>query len=408
MDRYPLLTHGTDVLLHALVVCALYLLLARLAVAPWTRFVAALLFSLSPLTTFAVGWAAAQADRLYVLFACTTVALALRFVQPDARPRRLGPVLMLSAWAAISSKETAMALPLVVALVLFLPAGPAAGTSRARRLAAIACSALPVALFMAMRLPALLASLTGQTQVTHIYTPSPANAPLNVLYYAAYPFMADLPEIATIVFRDAPQLAVAIAVHLLLVALLFRLYRLRGVAIYLTLFFVFLLPVLTLPHRAGHYLYFSAIPTSVALALCLLHPRATPALRAVAALLCTLYLLHGLHNQRFFYDLGQCQNRLLTSLEAALCDAPPQRPLSVALVTDPDAAAHMLHRTFFGRHRVGTHEDVQFHLYDQPPAPGAARPPVDRTLHLAPSCYLYDPRTVGPASAAPPASQPPR
>jgi tetratricopeptide (TPR) repeat protein len=114
-SRNPLGFHLTSVLLHAVNSALVYALAAALGCASGPALWASLLFAVHPVHTEAVAWIACRADLLATTFAILTILAFLRY-----RARGGWAALTavaVSSFAAIASKETGAAVPLLVLAV---------------------------------------------------------------------------------------------------------------------------------------------------------------------------------------------------------------------------------------------------------------------------------------------------
>lgn len=124
MRTAPVIPHLIDVLLHAVAVLQVMVLGRMFGASPSRARWAALLFSISPLATTSVGWVGASFDRWYVVFVLTTLIVYLPLVRAESGQTWRWPALLASSAAAIVSKETAMALPgLLVLVVVWMRGG---------------------------------------------------------------------------------------------------------------------------------------------------------------------------------------------------------------------------------------------------------------------------------------------
>jgi hypothetical protein len=129
----PLGYHLTNIGLHALVASLLYLLVLRLG--GWRRVAlgTSLLFAVHPVHVEAVAWISGRTDPLCAVF----VLAALLFWWSYLRTARTSQALLAMGMfvLALMSKEMAIVTPFLVALVSFVPCGPApAPPARGRRL----------------------------------------------------------------------------------------------------------------------------------------------------------------------------------------------------------------------------------------------------------------------------------
>jgi hypothetical protein len=329
MAMAPFLPHLVDVLLHALVSVVVLFALRDAGAAPGLSLLVALAFSASPLTTTATGWVGASFDQWYVLFACLAGWAAWRAATEGLTFRRC-LWLLAAAAGAILSKEAAVMLPAAIVLMLGL-AWLERGSLRNRpAILAILLALLPIAAYLLLRLPALQASFAGQAHAT--YAPSLGHVWTNALGYFAFPFIphgGDFPPVSP---WHAPRILVGAGLHALLVVALVAYAGPRHAVVYVLAYGVFLLPVLSLPHPASHYLYGSALAMAlttgfVLRAAWLRRHRVT---LAVTVLGLAVMTANALSIQLRLYKDGMCQANFLASLETHLAGAQASRVLITA------------------------------------------------------------------------------
>jgi hypothetical protein len=130
---------------------------------------------------------------------------------------------------------------------------------------------------------------------------------------------------------------VAAAAHLLLIVAVRRMFGSRFAWAYVAGYFLFLLPVLSLPNPGVHCLYGAALAMSLAMAAVLAKARATRRYGLATLVLAGAgaLLIHNIVIQRQLFDTGQCQARFLESVDATLAAT----PAGIVVVAEPDAAA---------------------------------------------------------------------
>ncbi len=118
--------HVTNIILHALVACLVYLVGLSVLKKRTPAFIAALLFATHPVHTEAVTYIAGRTDLTMALFALLSLLLFLKARWSAGRPGYLLYIGSLTAFVlALMSKEAAVALPLILTLhyLCFRPAG---------------------------------------------------------------------------------------------------------------------------------------------------------------------------------------------------------------------------------------------------------------------------------------------
>lgn len=383
MYSAPVLTHLCDVLLNAAVVVAFYWLLRALAVSRGVSVLSAVLFSCSPLATFAVGWAGALMDPTYVLFTLLTALLTIAFFRTvQGWPVRAGIALLASL--AILSKETALILPIVIALLSWHFARTSGGLLMPKDLVApFAISLLPVLAYCAVRAPAIMASLAGEGN-SH-YQVSSQNLGSNLLTYLAYPFAPSLTEAVNVVFLTSTTLALALGLHALLVLLIGMIAGVRRVVLYGFCYLLPLVPILTIAGKSSQYLYASGLAVSMGLAAVLHTAWVTRRwlLLAPALALFGVLLVHSLNNQAHIYAVGRCMDRAMTSLEADYLRA--GKPSRIVFEIDPGAPGHIINRFITGRDQIGPYHPIEMQVLQ----PDQAQPEGALNLRFSQSCFVY-------------------
>lgn len=380
MADAPFVVHFCDVLIHLAASWLLYLLLSGYSRRRDFALVAALVFLVCPLTVPSVVWPAALMDRLYVLWGLAGM-LALERYLAGAGVRWL--LLSTAAVAlAMGSKETAVVLP----GALLVRAAWESGRLRDRRTwIALAAWTLPIALFMLVRLPALLGTLRHVGPAS--YSVSTALIPEGLVLYLGFPLMPDLNEAVGWLQVWPSRKVEPLVLHACLVAALGWRFGLRAVLGYAALYVLFLLPVLGIPSRGGHYLYGSALAFSVAVAALLVPPAGAVAglARAVACVVLLVAIQHSWAIQDFAYDLGRCMALAGSTAEDEWLRA--GRPATVRITAEPGARGRALN-LFVGRDQIGAHYPVRVLVRPEP----AAVPADAMHIELTRSCTV---RPVG-------------
>ena len=354
MRRLPVVPHLFDVTLHAANAVLLLLTLRAAGMRPRVACLTSLLFALSPLTPMTTGWTAASFDLWYTLFMLASAWVAMRIWQQGASLPKLLLLTLFSA-AAICSKETAMVLPLALALTAFTCAWAGKESINWQRLVAIVTtSAVPVASYLLIRLPALLRSFSGP-QKTIYYTPSLSAVPGNLLRYLAYPFFVNVDEVFKIQ-HHAPQVTIALLlIQLLLTAVLMRRLGVRFGLVYLGGYLLFLLPVMTLQGSSSHYLYASAIPMSVALAALWANEWKKRHWLTMSGITLITFCLaaHFASNELAIYQTALCQSRFLDSLDTRMAFESTRGTRLLFVQPEPGAPADVGIRAIFERPGYG-------------------------------------------------------
>lgn len=117
-DTKPYVFHFVNVLLFALLVCAIFNLFLLLKIPEKLSFLGALLFLAHPLFTLSVAWIPARGDLLIALFAVLSTNFFIRFINSLITKDLLLTILFFAL--ALFSKETAVMLPFIFLLYFYL------------------------------------------------------------------------------------------------------------------------------------------------------------------------------------------------------------------------------------------------------------------------------------------------
>jgi len=144
----PFIYHMDNVLLHALCSILVYLILREMRVGSGVPLLAALLFAAHPVHSEAVAWVSGRAELLWSAFALLSIFIFIKGAERAAYTT----LSVLCFSVALLSKETAVVVPLLLCLYLFLYTGPRPGQSRTAQLASRLWPYLLVsAVFLAVR-----------------------------------------------------------------------------------------------------------------------------------------------------------------------------------------------------------------------------------------------------------------
>jgi protein O-mannosyl-transferase len=174
--------HLASVLIHSGVTLLVFVVLEEMTGRQWIAAVAAALFAVHPVHAESVAWVSGITDPLMALFLLPAFYFYLRF-RVNRRPRFLAATLGFY-FLALLSKETAIALPFVVAyceLFHFRSNEPLA--RRLIKLLRLACFFLiPTAIYFLMRLHALGGPALGN-QSRYPFMPALLTIPLAIVKY---------------------------------------------------------------------------------------------------------------------------------------------------------------------------------------------------------------------------------
>jgi hypothetical protein len=379
MRDYPVIVHLVDVLSHGAVAILIFFALLRFGLSRAVALSSACIFALNPMTIIAVGWPAALMDRWYTLFSIGALMFAESYIRGRTGVMALGLVFIL-VLAAILSKETAIMLPGL--MLLFVLINWTVIRSRRFWIVSIAML-LPIIVYLLYRLPAIMVSF-GSNGSAGAYGASWANIKDGLVVYLAYPFLFTLTEAVNWIFLSPIQLATAVGIHLVIIAILWRELGWRLAVGYQFFYLLFLVPVLFIQIKAAHYLYASSIFFSIAVAWMVVTPvsRFSP-VRIFGGFVLALTLLHTIVLQLFIYRLGSCMDTAMTSVEAVHMSI--GRPIELEMRAEPGAPAHVLHRFATGRNKVGDTHPVKMSVVEW----DAQQPQGKPTLIMDKKCRIY-------------------
>ena len=224
----------------------------------------------------------------------------------------------------------------------------------------------------------------GSSGSSGAYGASWANITDGLVVYLAYPFLFMLTEAVNWVFLSPVQLGAAVAIHLVIIALLWRAQGWRLAVGYQFFYLLFLVPVFFIQIKAAHYLYASSIFFSIAVAWLVVTPASRFApVRIFGGLVLALTLVHTMVLQVFIYRLGSCMDTAMTSVEAVHMSI--GRPPTLEMRAEPGAPAHVLHRFATGRNKVGDSHPVKMTVVEW----DAQQPLGQPALIMDKQCRIY-------------------
>lgn len=284
--------------------------------------VAAMVFVLSPYVAYVHGWVATLADLLVLLLALSSVRLLQRMTR-GTRTQDLatGVLIVLLGSIALLCKEAAIVLPFALLPALYRHPRPRAA------LGMIALAGVPVAAYLLLRLPVILATPPG----SETYAWSPANVPYRLAEYLLFPFLPPLIEVAPVLTKNPPRLLGAAACLIASLAALATLGWRWPIA-WLALFAVLLAPVLVLGTSYGQYAYLASAAAIGVAALAWARLRITP--RIALGLAATIACAHGITIMWHMHQIGIAHRRFYAELVERLGTA--QAPLRIGAAEEGD------------------------------------------------------------------------
>lgn len=350
--NYPVLVHLFAVVVQATVASLIFLLGRRIVSEPIKSFLWAVLFILSPLSLAGAGWSAALMDQWYLLFGLLSLLSADKAIREnDTRSIHIFIVFACST-LAILSKETAIVLPglLLVYLVIdhkrYL-------SKRFFVIAGAWCT--PLVFYILFRFSAILTSLT--TPVTDGYVTSITNLPINAFVYFSFPFLPFITEINTYIHYPDYQLIVPFLFHLALVIGAAYYKSIKFAILYVYTYYLFLTPLLFITGVGSHYLYGSAVPLSLLMAILTTDEDIPLYFRNISICALALLVIHLFVFQISIYKDGTCQRRLMDSTESLYLSN--GKPSAISFQAMPGSPAHVLGRFAAKRNQIGIYYPVK-------------------------------------------------
>jgi len=307
----PRLFHTVFALLGLANAMLLRLVMIRIGSTPAVAALAALLFLLHPYSVFVNGWVGTLADQLWVGMGLLIGVVLARGDHDGWR----GAAVALSAMAltavALLAKEAAVAIPAVVGLAW-------AFTRRRALLLAAVATAVPVAIYLALRAGVILAGPGDGHYGWSVLLP-----PARVLQYFSFPLAVRLPEMSTLeVTRRWALIGLLLATAAWFLAVwrtsprLALWWLLAGVAS--------LGPVLILSSISGQYAYGFAAISAAVWAAALARARGPARLVLIAGVAVTI--AHGVAVGWHMVSYGQ-RAAVFSPAVAELLRTDPPRPL---------------------------------------------------------------------------------
>lgn len=312
----PRLHHALHAVLGLLLALGLRSALVAWRIPKATAGLAALLFLVHPYAVFVHAWVATLADLIWV---GAGIVMAWLLAPPRAghapamwRVLATVPLVLL----ALLAKEAAVVLPGLLLVLALL-------TRQRVHLAAAMLAAVPVVVYLALRLPVILSAPGDAT-----YGWSLLQIPGRALGYFAFPYALVLPEIVMLERMPAWVLVVLSAIAALHLTLIGRASTRLALG-WLVGGLIAVAPVLILSSASNQYGYGFAAIASVASAMAIMgaHGRLRAALLALAAAIA----LHGAVVGFHVVDAGVRAARFVPALAAMLRDWPGPEPLRLSI-----------------------------------------------------------------------------
>lgn len=318
----PYLMHAAIVGLGSLNAVLLGRCLMSAGTSRRTAVLAALVFALSPYVAYVHGWVGTLADLLTLLAGLLGLRLLQRMTDASGRHDvpRIALVIVLTG-AALMCKESAVVLPLLLLPALYRHPRPRAA------LAAIAFSALTIAVYLFARLPVILSPPTGSES----YAWAIAHVPSRLAEYLLFPFLPPMLEVGPTLAKSTERLLAAAACLAALLAALGTVGW-RWPAAWLAMFAALLAPVLILPMSYGQYAYLASAAAIGIAALAWARLRTVP--KAVLGVVAAVAVVHGIAIMRHMHDIGVAQHAFYADLLRILPAA--SSPLRIDVADESD------------------------------------------------------------------------
>jgi hypothetical protein len=316
----PYLMHAACVLIGSLNVLLLWIWLRQLQIAPRTAFLAAALWAISPYTVHTHAWVGTLADSLWVVIALIAITLTNR-IATTSWPEiiRRSTALLLAAaltMLALLAKEAALVLPAAFLVAAWRR------EQRGTQVAALFGSSAAVAIYLALRLQAILAGAEGSST----YSLESADPLTRWIEYVVFPSVLERsnPTILMLQGWGAREWG-SIVLLVLLTAAVFRQGWRMG-ALWLLAPIAALVPIFPLPASQSHYAYAAGLVACVTLVL------AARTFGRWSRLILTCWLIvvsfHGLQIMSKMRSAGEIQSVLLSEVNR-LRREHPDLPLRV-------------------------------------------------------------------------------
>jgi len=321
MMNDPWLSHSLEVLIHFFNVVAFYFLMKKLNFNSSLIITALLIFIVSPLTITSTAWSAASFDRIYPLFCILSVYFAVGIYSDSSAVSNYVGLFFFASCASLS-KETAVMLPVLIFFGFLMKS-----LSTKTFLQVISSKEIyfvglivgtPFILYLSIRFPAILATLNGASNPA--YSPENSNLIRNLILYWAFPYTPNALEMHSMSLLPKAYILLGFLIHLGILVSTWVSFGLKKSLLYVALYFIFLLPVLSITNVGGHYLYAASPIASIVIASLWQHSyrskKILPFIFVVTIFVFSTYRFFQI--QKSFYDDGFCQRAIITSIESQL------------------------------------------------------------------------------------------
>lgn len=312
----PYLMHAACVLIGSLNVLLLWTWLRQLQIPTRSAFLAAALWAISPYTVHTHAWVGTLADSLWVVIALTAITLTHRIATtswPDLT-RRLAALALAASLTlfALLAKEAALVLPAAFLVAAWRR------DHRGTQIAALIGSSAAATIYLALRLPAILAGSAESST----YSLESADPLTRWIEYVIFPSILERSHPTILMLQGWEEREWgSIVLLVLLTGAVFR-QGWRFGALWLLAPIAALVPVFPLPTSQSHYAYAAGLVACVALALA----ARTFGRWSKLILVCWLIVVsfHGLQIMSKMRSAGQIQSVLLGEVNRLRVEQPDQ------------------------------------------------------------------------------------
>jgi len=390
MYNAPLVSHFIDIIIHIACALVLFRVIVYISKNKNFAFISSVIFIISPLVLFSVGWTAALMDRLYTLFSLIIVYYSFKYLNREGLDQKNLLIILVAIFLAIASKETSIIIPALVFLtILWNNFDEKIKIFRKRNIVLFLFSLVPIVLYIIYRLPSLIGSFSV---VSGPYVPSFSNIIPNALAYWSYPFLPFTAE-ATNMFllTNKYLIGAAFILHALLALFIFKECKYKNGIFYILLYFLPLAPIIMLPSQQSIYLYASAAVFSVAIAFLFIKTYEQKFkityLFFLSLMIGVVLIIHAYSIEKNLYSYGVCMNKALVSMESVYLHN--NKINSLVIHSDKGAPKYIMDRITYQRINIEkyfpvTLKSVGDHLNSQSY--------IDNDsihLHFSASCYVY-------------------
>ncbi len=378
MKNYPFVVHLINVVIHSFGSFIFYCVIKKTSNSSKFSFISAVLFLLNPLSIFSFGWSAALMDQFYVIFLMLAFLLTLENTKTSKISLIRSLLIFLLISAGILSKETAIICPL-----FFIIFWNKSLFDDKKVVVNFMLWLIPALIFIGLRFNSLLNSF--HSSADNPYHPDITHSIYNLYIYFIYPFVFNVSESSGVLSQSNMYIYFALFLHAILLTFLYKAFNLRTTLLYIACYSLFLLPVITLPFTASHYLYSSSIFFSLALASIYFYGNNSWNKNVYLFLVAFVLLFHSMYIQIYFYTSGLCMHRLTNSLTSYYLSTHNDK---VSIQSEYGSKAYVLIRTLTFRDNLEIPKIINF------VSPDVHALKDEKRLIFNSDCYIF-PQKIG-------------